>query len=285
MNLRAFRCRIPGKWVLTGEHSVLRGATAVAMPHPDAYLDLAFEPSTHNDLEIEPPRARTVIVEMLQSIAKQVPDFDWPRGRLHIESTIPVGAGLGSSAALCVAMTRWLSQSLKLPDAQFLEFARKLENRFHGKSSGMDIAATSSGEPIAFSMSAGAEPLSVAKLPRFTFHDTGDRARTADCIARVEKFRQENPGEASVTDQLMSQAGQKGIEGLRRFSSGEAHDVKEGLKLVAQAMTDAQACFEKWRLVPASAQALIEKLMRQGALATKLTGAGGGGFVVALWET
>ena len=61
-------------------------------------------------------------------------------------------------------------------------------------------------------------------------------------------------------------------------------DAKSGLKHLTQAIQIAQECFYRWGLVPPEAQLLEQKLLREGALATKLTGAGGGGMVVALWE-
>ena len=178
-----FKCEIPGKWVLAGEHAVLRGATAVAMPHPSAKLSLEFSPgepdAKEGDLKILPASARGILKDLLQvALEKVVTQYGSPQGTLTIESTIPFGSGLGSSAALCVAYTRWLSEKLGLKEKDHFEFARQLENRFHGKSSGMDVAATCTGEPISFSMEKGAHPIGVRQIPRFTFHDTGDRART-----------------------------------------------------------------------------------------------------------
>jgi mevalonate kinase len=48
-------------------------------------------------------------------------------------------------------------------------------------------------------------------------------------------------------------------------------------------MAWSQECFEGWGLLPPEAKALARELKAQGALATKLTGAGSGGMIVALW--
>ena len=53
---------------------------------------------------------------------------------------------------------------------------------------------------------------------------------------------------------------------------------------VARAMTLGQECYEQWGLVPEEADQIIKKLKSEGALAVKMTGAGDGGFVVALWK-
>lgn len=282
-----FKTRVPGKWVLAGEHAVLRGATAVALPHPESGLSLEFVPSSaEGDLKIEPADAAPVIRELLGAVQDERTPRPWapPQGTLTIQSSIPVGAGLGSSAALCVAMTRWLAEPLAIAPADQHEFARRLEHRFHGKSSGMDVAAALSGAPIAFSMEQGARALGVRKLPRFSFHDTGLRTRTSDCVLQVERFREENPAQARQVDESMSLAARQAMEALIQYDQAESpENRREALEILAQAVTRAQECFYAWRLVPGQAARIEQDLKARGALATKLTGAGGGGFVIALW--
>ena len=280
-----FETRVPGKWVLAGEHTVLRGGSAVALPHPDFSLKLSFTPGTSSGLTVFPDSATAVIRDLLRAVEDRWQNedrsFPKPQGELKLESTIPIGSGLGSSAALCVAMTRWLAGPLGIPAAEIQEFATQLEHRFHGRSSGMDIAVTSAGQPVAFSMERGAKALGVRSLPKFTFHDTGLRARTSDCVVKVEAFREENPILAMKTDELMGLATRNSTEGLIRFSAGDP----EGLRLLAQGMKQAQEAFYTWKLVPDEGRRLEADLFDQGALAVKLTGAGGGGFLVALWPS
>lgn len=276
MKWSPFRIRVPGKWVLAGEHSVLRGAAAVALPHPELGLELEFEPREGSGLVVEPGDAESLIREVLAGVGVvEVP------GRLEIKSTIPVGAGFGSSAALCVAITRWLSEPLQVAEERWTEFATELEHRFHGQSSGMDVAVIAAATPIVFLRGMGATPLGVRSLPRFTFHDTGLRARTSECVAKVERFLQAQPIEAARIDEQMAQASRDAAEGLRRYDSG---DTSGGLQQIAGAMELAQGCFVHWDLVPPVAQEVQKRLIGQGALGAKLTGAGGGGMIVALWN-
>jgi mevalonate kinase len=275
MTWSSFHTRLPGKWVLAGEHAVLRGATAVALPYAEAALELTFQPQVWEGLSIVPRDAEPVILDLLQAVRDEWEaegrSFPMPRGTLQIESTIPVGAGLGSSAALCVALAQWLSQGLSIPN--LFEFARRLEHRFHGKSSGMDVAVILAGSPIAFSMEKGARPLEVKRPPRFTLHDTGLRIRTSECVLRVERFREEKPMVAMKVDEAMAEAARFTMEGL----------ISEDFQRIADGMKRARECFYSWELVPGAVHRVEEKLLAEGALATKLTGAGGGGFVVALW--
>lgn len=273
-----FQKKVPGKWVLAGEHSVLRGATAVALPHPEFGLTLTFEPDSSGRLSVDPASAESTLLDLLEAVEENWQEshersFPRPSGRLRIESTIPMGAGLGSSAALCVALAHWMSEPLGIPESELFEFAKSLEHRFHGKSSGMDVAVVTAGRPISFSMNQGARSLQIQALPKFTFHDTQHRARTSDCILRVEKLREENPFLGMKTDEKMATASRKATEGL----------IRSDLAVLTQAMKEAQECYYTWELVPGDAQRLEQELYRQGALAVKLTGAGGGGFLVALW--
>jgi mevalonate kinase len=292
-----FIIRAPGKWVLSGEHAVLRGATAVAFPHPEFCLTLEFEPASEfaskgdgegSGLEIQPEWARSVILDLLQMVRDEQNargrEFQFPAGRLMLESTVPSGAGLGSSAALCVAVARWLSEPLGVPDAGILEFATHLEHRFHGKSSGMDVAVCAVERPISFVRGRGPTFLQLKRFPKFTFHDTGLRASTSECIRRVEQLREDDPVSAIRADELMSRASRFVLEGLPAYDGASGQPASEtALKRVAEGMKSAHEAFLIWSLVPGKVQREIEDLYRQGALAVKLTGAGGGGFLVALW--
>ncbi len=280
-----FRIRVPGKWVLCGEHSVLRGATALALPHPEFGLTLRFKERPSMDgLQIVTSEGADAVRDLIDAVIEREGDeersVDRPRGELSIESTIPVGSGLGSSAALCVALTRWMSDPLRIDSDRFFEFARELENRFHGRSSGMDVAAVLHAKPIAYTMGRPPERIEVRKLPRFTFHDTGLRARTNECIFRVDRKREEDPTQALYTDDLMRKASRLCMEGLSLYDAGATN---EGIQRLGQGVDLAFDAFLRWELVPAEAMRIREKLMREGARSARLTGAGGGGFVVALW--
>ena len=275
-----FKTTVPAKWVLTGEHSVLRGATAVALPHPSLSLTLEFTPDASlGSLVFHPEHVGEILSQLLSEMTQIQP----PSGHLSLISQIPIGAGMGSSAALCVAMTQWLAPALGLAPDQIIGFATQLEHKFHGKSSGMDVAVIASQMPIAFRSAqglSGIQKLDVSNLPRFTFHDTGVRSRTRDCIEQVERFRKEHPHEASSSDEKMGQASLLAMEGLRKFHCGQQ---QEAFALLKKAIVDAQACFYEWGLVPQEARQLEQDLYAQGACAVKLTGAGGGGMMIALW--
>ncbi len=270
---------VPAKWVLAGEHTVLRGGMSVALPYPELGLRLTFEPRESGGLQIEPSSIEPTLRRLLQSLQQLQPAQ--PQGRLKIESSIPVGAGLGSSAALCVALTRWFLDPWEASSQEICAKATHLEDFFHGTSSGMDVAVTHLARPILFDLSRGALPLGLErKLPSFTFHDSGLRTSTRECVEKVARWREADPHQARIFDDQMRTAAADACEGLKRYDGGHA---ESGLQLIAQAMSHAQGCFEAWGLLPESVALLASKLKAQGARGVKLTGAGAGGMLVALW--
>lgn len=272
--------QVPGKWILAGEHAVVRGFPAVALPHADYHLTLRYAPEAScEELTVWP----SVLSEMLSQLLGQlemkcgVTSRD-ARGSLFLDSSIPLQAGFGSSAALCTAITRWFLSRHALDPERVTSLATELENYFHGKSSGLDVAAVAHNSPILFVRGQGAQKLNVTKLPRFTFHDTGLRSSTRECICKVESFFQTNARQAQSYDETMGASAERAARALERYAQVPAaiHDL-------AAAINEAQACFRAWDLVPAEAQALEDEQRAKGALAVKLTGAGNGGFLVALW--
>jgi mevalonate kinase len=272
-----FETRVPGKWVLAGEHAVLRGQPAVALPHPELALSLRFTPEPGRPLEVRGALAEPAR-ELLAAHGRELFARGPHEGTMVLESSVPAGAGLGSSAALCVALVRWARPELEAPLQR--ELARRLEDRFHGTSSGMDIAAVASAGPILFRRDGitelGPKP---APAARFSFHDTGVRCSTRECVAQVQAQLEAEPSRARELDQRMGQAALNAWEALRIFD----RDPAGSLAGISAAMTESQHCFRAWGLVPPAAEAIERQLLAQGALAAKLTGAGRGGFVVALW--
>ncbi|MEK6577816.1 MAG: hypothetical protein AABZ55_01200, partial [Bdellovibrionota bacterium] len=68
MRWSRFETRVPGKWVLAGEHAVLRGGTAVTLPHPQFSLKLSFKPGGLG-LRVVPVAAESVIRDLLGAVS------------------------------------------------------------------------------------------------------------------------------------------------------------------------------------------------------------------------
>ncbi|MBS1964046.1 MAG: hypothetical protein JST04_17670 [Bdellovibrionales bacterium] len=289
MSWLTYATTVPGKWCLAGEHAVLRGGAAVLMPHPEFRLKLEFCPGEGNFL-VEPDLATPAMHDLLRVakgwLANRGAPMEMPRGTLKITSSIPFGAGLGSSAALSVATARWVLSAHSLDRALERDLARELENQFHGRSSGMDVAVVSIGEPIRFTMAEGAVGLGISHLPAFVFVDSGLRASTRECIAKVEALRKRDADRADRLDGEMRRATEEVLAGLRAYDEAvgrkSAGARAAAMEEIAKGMRRANGVYAEWGLVPEEARRLLERLESEGVRAPRITGAGDGGFIVGL---
>jgi mevalonate kinase len=277
-----FAIELPAKWVLTGEHSVLRGRTAVALPFQRYSLKLSYREQGNFSITPNPfqSQIRKLIERALDFLGIRENAFS--SGEVEISSSIPIGAGLGSSAALCVAIARLVLWKTRGDLSRWVALATHLEDFFHGKSSGMDVNVIIHGAPVCFSLTDGAQPLETLRaMPAFEWYDSGVRGSTRDCIERVLHWQKQNPHLKDSLDDRMHEAGILARSGMEVYQS----DQRAGQAKIKLAMELAQDCFEQWGLV--TPELLTQKfdLLRQGALAVKLTGAGLGGFWIALWPS
>lgn len=250
--------RVSGKCILLGEHSVVRGHPALVFPLQSRSLELTLSKETNG---FSDPLKRTLdrAMEML-SWKKELPS-------VKVESTIPMRAGLGSSAALSVAVVRFL-QWQGAPIADAFSFALELENLFHGKSSGIDVAAVLEGQPILFQKSTTPKRLLSNWKPHIYLVDTGLRSSTKACVEKVTQMQRPD------LDEAMAAA----------VNSAEQSFVQKDLAGLAQQINVAHSIFQQWNLIPEEVEKQREELLKAGALAVKPTGSGDGGFLLTLWN-
>jgi mevalonate kinase len=143
---------VPGKMIISGEHAVLQGSAWFAIPLLSHTLTCSVEGVCAKQWRIhglDNDLANHWLAIILQYYAHWQP--------MHltytINSTLPMGIGMGSSAALCVALWRtlWaLQEHQDYPLSWLQRDGRLLENHMHGQSSGLDIAVIAHEAPIWF---------------------------------------------------------------------------------------------------------------------------------------
>ena len=207
----------------------------------------------------------------------------------HAEAAIPSRAGLGSSAAMAVAIARAAvaaSAAGRQPPAaehddqgaapeDDLPLLRQAvddaEAVFHGTPSGIDAAAALGGGVGRFQRGQGWRPVAVAQAMRVCVGLTGRPRDTSAQVASVARLRERVPAIAKMLALFgdLVDAGERAlaigdIDGL-----GRLFDVAHGLLCALRVSSPA-------------IEALVHGARAAGAIGAKLTGAGGGGAVIAL---
>ena len=257
-----------GKVIITGEHSVLRGGLAIAYPLYNKFLEIAIlsPKQTKNNKNFQPIDQNT-LQRALEICGKSLPDL---KAKIWIKNSLS-GGGLGSSAALCVALGRLMISQGWLSTSDLFKYCHTLEHTFHGESSGLDIAVILKETPISYKKEEGAKALSINWFPQFYLSFSGQKSFTAQNIKQVQKQKTKD------IDQKMSHASQLTIKALQK-------NAKEGLPLLIEALQIAHSCFQQWSLVPDALTKHIEQCQKDGAFASKPTGSGGGGYVLSLFN-
>jgi mevalonate kinase len=272
----------PGKLILFGEHAVVFGEPALstainlrtevyARPHNEWLVDGA---------SLDEPKYRYVKA----AIARAGPSAPlW----LEIRSMIPVGTGLGSSAAVTVATlgaVRSLVGAIDVPAIARQAF--EIEHEVQGRASPIDTTTAAAGGGVLVGRGAGPDLLwSLRKdtrewslhrcvLPGLTFviGDTGIAAPTGPLVAKVQERVEASPRDA----ERIREIGRITLDGLQALQ-------KNDLESAGRLMDRNQRLLNDLGVGHPMLDKLVE-VARPHSYGVKLTGAGGGGSIVALTD-
>ena len=279
------RASASGKVILLGEHAVVYGrpaiavplsglrATAILTPHPGPLRIQAPAVGIDaplSDLPPDHPLAR--IVCLTAEHLRQPP----PDALLRIESDIPLASGLGSGAAVSTAVVRalaaWYGAPLDPPTVSALVY--EVERIYHGTPSGIDNTVIAHEQPVYFIRGQPPEPLPVGGVLHLLVADSGVPSQTREVVGDVRRRWEAEPARYEALFDRVAEE----VEAARRaIARGNARALGERM----------DANHEILREIGVSAPVLdrlVEAARRAGALGAKLSGAGRGGNVVALVE-
>ncbi|MGH1467518.1 MAG: mevalonate kinase family protein [Bdellovibrionales bacterium] len=266
------------KVILCGEHSVLRGGMAIVAPLKAHSLSYDIETSESFNISYA-DKVKPYEILFEGTIDKALSILNKTRADLkvsvHVETIVPLGKGLGGSAAVSVFIARVMKFLNFIEDERTFSFSVELENMFHGESSGVDIAGCLSSGPQSYLRG---EPLkeisSNLKDIFFGLVETGEVGETEVCIEQVLKIKLENKELFQELDFRMDQASKELVSAL---NEGSLEGVKDAFGL-------AKSAFMEWKLVTPKMGEKMKELMSKGALAVKPTGAGMGGYILSVWS-
>lgn len=268
-----------GKAILLGEHAVVYGYPALAVA-----LDRGVLASRTDG----PPRVRVPQFGLdfspgdVSETSSLRPTLDAIAARarpitdtltLHFE--LPTSRGLGTSAALGVAVARaLLGTSADVPEASVEYAAQAAEESFHGRPSGLDLTTSLRGGALCFTKGTPprVEPVDVRERFSLVIADTGRRPPTSELVAGIKALRDQDACRVDDTFERIGVLVERAAQALR---AGD-------LAWLGQLMDENHALLQTLRLSTPALDQGCEAARRAGALGAKLTGAGGGGALLAL---
>jgi mevalonate kinase len=276
------------KIILFGEHAVVYGHPAVAIPIQDVRTSAAIsidaavcDPVIEaKDLKIETsigaashPESIAHIIKAIELINDKIVKLPKSGWRLTIWSKIPIGRGLGSSAATSIAIIRALTKAMMkvITPKDLIKHSFELEKIHHGTPSGIDNTVISLEKPILFRKDREPSPINPGNM-FFIVGDTGISKKTGDIVAQVAEARNKN---SEQFDRWFTQVGQIARDGALALKDGDA-------KRLGKLMDENQNLLQRIGVSSPELERLIDAAKMRGALGAKLCGAGKGGCMVAV---
>jgi mevalonate kinase len=276
------------KIILFGEHAVVYGQPAVAIPIQDIRASAAVSIDTSvstpiieaKDLKIETtfsaasyPEAIVPIIKVIELINEKIVKLPKSGWRLTIWSKIPLGRGLGSSAAISIAIIRALAKAMMkfISPKELIKYSFELEKIHHGTPSGIDNTVISLEKPVLFRKDHEPSAIQIASM-FFVVGDTGISKKTGDVVAQVAEAREKN---REQYDRIFSQIGQIARQGSLALKDGD-------VKKIGKLMDENHILLQRINVSSPELENLIDAAKAKGALGAKLCGAGKGGCMVAV---
>lgn len=278
----------PGKVILFGEHAVVYERPAIAVPvaQVKTKVTILAEPQkSSGSVQVEAPEiglhtnldnlpADDPLVLAIFTTQGALNLAHLPAMTIRIISTIPVAAGLGSGAAVSVALIRALSAFLGHPlsDDKVSNIAYQVEKKHHGNPSGIDNTVITYAQPVFFTRGLPFELLPVAEPFTLVIADSGIKSPTILAVADVRKCWQENP---VYFDSLFDKIGEISRQARGFISKGPYSSL-------GPLMTANQNLLKQIGVSCPELDLLVATALDAGALGAKLSGSGRGGNMIAL---
>ncbi len=279
-------CSAPGKVILCGEHAVVYGAPAIALPvlqvsttvkiiakpqapprsitikAPSISLDGSLD-----SLELDNPLRAAVNLVMQELRVNRIPACE-----ILINTTMPLSAGLGSSASVTVALVRAISTYLGHPfdNNRVNHIAFEIEKLHHGSPSGIDNTVITYGAPVFFQRNKPIEFFKIIRPLTLIIADTGIKGSTASAVAQVrQRWEMDRDGFEAIFREI----GQLTLQIRRDLETGHLDEI-------GPLLTRNHELLQRIGVSNLALDQLVNVAMQAGAHGAKLSGGGLGGNII-----
>lgn len=289
----------PGKIILFGEHAVVYGRPALAVPVAQVHAAVEILDADRAGIWIDAPdinlHAELNTLPSDHPIAAVIHNFlflsrlspspvgggirgegRFPHLDIKINSTIPVASGLGSGAAVTVALTRALSFHLNhsMTAEEINSFAYEIEKLYHGTPSGIDNTVVTYAQPVYFIKGQSIELFKVGSPFTLVIGDTGVSAPTKEAVGDVRKLWEVDKAR---WENIFDQVGEIAKQARHFIESAK-------WEMLGELMNENHLFLQEMTVSSPELDQLVSAARNAGALGAKLSGGGRGGNMIALVE-
>lgn len=275
----------PGKIILFGEHAVVYGRPALAVPVTQVHADVEVSDGPGPGIWIDAPdidvHAELNTLPSDHPVAAVIHNFfflsrvsPFPNLEIKITSTIPVASGLGSGAAVTVALVRALAAHLEHPltDEEINAFTYEIEKLHHGTPSGIDNTVVTYAKPVYFTRAQPIEIFQIGQPFTIVIGDTGIPAPTKESVADVRHLWMNDNARC---ERIFEQIGEISLAARRAIESGKS-------EMLGELMNENHALLQTLTVSSPELDRLVKAARNAGATGAKLSGGGRGGNMIAL---
>ncbi|MFD2043374.1 mevalonate kinase [Ornithinibacillus salinisoli] len=270
------------KLILIGEHAVVHGQPAIAIPFPLVGVESVIErisgPITFDSTFYQGAMESAPITldGIINSIEATLEHLQLPKRDLiiRVKSSIPPGKGLGSSASVAIAIIRSLFAyaDVSYTENELLHFANIAETFAHGSPSGIDTLTITSESPVWFEKETPIHYIKPGSDFHFIVADSGRIGDTRSAVESVAHLLKTAPRRIHSKIERIGELTHQAKYALE----------KAGKNFLGQMLNEAQKELESLGVSDAGLNKLIHFARQEGALGAKLTGGGNGGCIIAL---
>ncbi|WP_125706747.1 mevalonate kinase [Lacticaseibacillus porcinae] len=270
------------KIILIGEHAVVYGQPAIALPVKSIRLTASLTTNTEQIIQSSfyagslHAAAGTNFAGIADLISALLKHFNASNQgfTLTIDSALPPERGMGSSAACATAVVRAFYAAFDEPlsRAQLLSWTATSEHAIHGNPSGLDAATTSADRPQWFVKGQPPIPIQFPKNGTLVIADTGIAGQTKVAVGAVAQHLTDDPTATTASIEAIGQATVFAAKAL----------AEDDLQALGTQMDHAQGQLKALGVSNDALNRLIATAKENGALGAKLTGSGQGGCMIAL---